>query len=157
MSAFRKFDLSLIPSTGERVDAAKVAKPAQETRRCATFATFAGGEHADAEDWQAHFDERAGIAEHDGELPRADAEYQAFECCVVEWLWRNPPPASGPESCAYCCQPLGEPGRDGLPFLTGDGGHTWLHSGCHGDWTGQRRAEAVAALAGLGLTPPDEA
>jgi len=36
------------------------------------------------EDWQAHFDERASIAEHDGRLSRADAEQQAFECCVVE-------------------------------------------------------------------------
>ena len=107
----------------------------------------------DTEDWQAHFDERAGIGEHDGGLPRADAERQAFECCVVEWLWQHPPPASGPERCAHCGQPLGELGRDGLPFLTGNGGHTWLHNGCHGDWTAQRRAEAVAALAILGLRP----
>ncbi len=109
------------------------------------------------EDWRAFFDERAGIAEHDGGLPRADAEQQAFECCVMEWLWQHPPPASGPERCAHCGERLGEPGRDlghgrdHLPYLTGDGGHTWLHSDCHGDWTAQRRAEAVAALAILGL------
>ena len=114
------------------------------------------------EDWQAHFDERSGIAEHDGGLPRANAEQQAFQCCVVEWLWRNPPPASGPERCAYCGEPLSEAGADGdqvnfpgLPYLTGNGGHTWLHTGCHGDWTVLRRAEAVAALLGYGLTPPD--
>ncbi len=148
MSAFRKFDLSLIPSAGERVGAANVAQVAQEDRSCATFATCAGGEHADTQDWQAYFDERAGIAEHDGGLSRTDAERQAFECCVVEWLWRNPPPASGPERCAHCGEPLGE---DGLPFLTGAGGHVWLHSGCHGDWTAQRRAEAVAALEGFGI------
>ncbi len=103
------------------------------------------------EDWQAHFDERAGIVEHDGGLSRADAEQRAFECCVVEWLWQNPPPASGPVRCAHCSQPLGEIGRDGLPFLTGDGGHTWLHSGCHGGWMALRRAEAVAALAMFGI------
>ncbi len=103
------------------------------------------------EDWRAHFDERAGIAERDGRLPRADAERRAYECCVMEWLWQHPPPASGPERCAHCGEPLGEPGRDSLPYLTGGGGHTWLHSGCHGDWTGQRRAEAVAALAILAL------
>ncbi len=108
----------------------------------------------DTEDWQAYFDERAGIAEHDGGLVRADAEQRAFECCKMEWLWQNPPPASGPERCAHCGEPIGEPGRDGLPFLTGAGGHTWLHSGCHSDWTTQRRAEAVAALAILGLRPP---
>ncbi len=106
----------------------------------------------DAQDWQAYFDERAGIAGHDGGLARADAERQAFECCVSEWLWRNPPLASGPERCAHCGKPLGE---DGLPYLTGDGGHAWLHSRCHGDWMRQRRAEAVAALTGHGLTPPE--
>ena len=102
----------------------------------------------DTEDWQAYFDERAGIAEHDGGLAREIAERQAYECCVSEWLWRNPPPASGPERCAHCGETLGE---DGLPYLTGDGGHTWLHSSCHGDWTARRRAAAVAALAILGL------
>ncbi len=107
----------------------------------------------DAEDWQAHFDERAGIVEHDGGLSRADAERQAFECCVVEWQWRNPPPDSGPERCAHCREPLDELGRDSLPYLTGDGSHTWLHSGCHGDWAAQRRAEAVAGLAIHGLRP----
>ena len=74
---------------------------------------------------------------------------------MIEWLWRNPPPVSGPAWCAHCGQPLGEPGRDGLPYLRGDGGHVWLHSGCHGDWAARRRAEAVAALTGYGLTPPD--
>ncbi len=105
------------------------------------------------EDWRAFFDERAGIAEHDGGLSRDDAERQAFECCVMEWRCQHPPPASGPERCAHCGEPIGEPGRDGLPFLTGDGGHTWLHSICHGDWTTQRRVEAVAALAIHGLRP----
>ena len=42
-----------------------------------------------AEDWQVYFDERAGIAEFDGGLPRAEAEARAFECCVVEWLTRR--------------------------------------------------------------------
>ncbi len=35
--------------------------------------------------------------------------------------------------------------------LTGDGGHVWLHSGCHGNWACQRRATAVVAFAGFGL------
>ena len=42
------------------------------------------------EDWQAFFDERAGIAEFDGGLPRDQAEARAFACCVAEWLNRNP-------------------------------------------------------------------
>jgi hypothetical protein len=58
-----------------------------------------------AEDWQVFFDERAGIAEFDGGLSRAEAEAQAFACCVVEWLNRNPK-CSPPGHC------LGWGGRD---------------------------------------------
>ena len=54
-----------------------------------------------AEDWQVFFDERAGIAEFDGGLPRAEAEAQAFACCVVEWLNRNPE-RSPPGRCLGC-------------------------------------------------------
>jgi hypothetical protein len=43
-----------------------------------------------AKDWQFFFEERAGIVEFDGGLLRAEAEAQAFACCVVEWLNSNP-------------------------------------------------------------------
>src|SRR5262245_49665876 len=46
-----------------------------------------------AEDWQVFFDERAGIAEFDGRLPREEAEARAFESCVVEWMNRHPEPS----------------------------------------------------------------
>ncbi len=49
------------------------------------------------EDWRAFFDERAGIAEHDGGLSRDDAERQAFECCVMEW--RCQPKSSKHRDC----------------------------------------------------------
>ncbi len=101
-----------------------------------------------SEDWRVFYDERAGIAEHDGGL-RADAGQRAFECCVVELLWRNPPPASGPERCAHCDNGLGE--YDGVPFLTGDGGHVWLHSGCHGEWMAHRRQVATETLMRMGI------
>ena len=42
-----------------------------------------------AEDWRALYDERAGIAEFDGGLSRREAEAQAFDSCVIEWLNRN--------------------------------------------------------------------
>ena len=42
-----------------------------------------------AEEWRVFFDERAGFAEFDGGLPRADAEARAFACCIVEWLAPN--------------------------------------------------------------------
>jgi hypothetical protein len=41
-----------------------------------------------AEDWHAFFHERAGIAEFYGGLPCAEAEGQAFESRVIEWLNR---------------------------------------------------------------------
>jgi hypothetical protein len=43
-----------------------------------------------AEDWHVFFDERAGIAEFDGGLPRGQAEARAFARCAEEWLNRNP-------------------------------------------------------------------
>src|SRR5215467_7019547 len=56
-----------------------------------------------AEDWQAFFDERAGIMEFDGRLSRTEAEAQALACCIVEWLNRNPTP-SAPGRCVWCGQ-----------------------------------------------------
>ena len=47
-----------------------------------------------AEDWRVFYDERAGIREFDGGLPRPVAEARAFEDCVIEWLNRNPAPSS---------------------------------------------------------------
>jgi hypothetical protein len=56
------------------------------------------------EDWQVFFDERAGIAEFNGQLPREEAEARAFEGCVVEWMNRHPEP-SDPACCAWCGNP----------------------------------------------------
>ncbi len=42
-----------------------------------------------AEDWQSHFDERAGIAEFDGGLPGPETGARVFEYRAVEWLNRN--------------------------------------------------------------------
>ena len=79
-----------------------------------------------AEDWQVFFDERAGIIEFDGGLPRAEAEAQAFDCCVVEWLNRNPErsPAGRCLGCGdrkLAHDPL-------LPYGVEPYGHVWLHS-----------------------------
>jgi hypothetical protein len=45
-----------------------------------------GDDKWSAEDWQAFFDERAGIAEYDGGRSRQEAEALAFEHCVVNGL-----------------------------------------------------------------------
>ena len=44
-----------------------------------------------AEDWRVFFDERAGIAEFDGGLPRVAAEVQASACLIAEQQRRAEP------------------------------------------------------------------
>ena len=97
-----------------------------------------------AEDWQVYFDERAGIAEFDGRLSRAEAEARAFECCLSEWLNRNPV-CSSPGHCLECG------GREHewdklLPYGNEPAGHAWLHSRCWETWHAKREAKAIATL-----------
>jgi hypothetical protein len=105
-----------------------------------------------AEDWRAYFDERAGIAEFDGGLPRPEAENRAFECCVVEWLNRNF--ERSPPGCCLACGG-GDHAHDALlPHGIEPTGHVWLHSRCWPSWRTARKAEAVIALAEMGIAPP---
>jgi hypothetical protein len=96
-----------------------------------------------AEDWQVFFDERAGIAEFEGGLPRASAEARAFECCVVERLNRNLY-RSAPGHCLGCGGR--EYAHDPLLAYGTELGHAWLHSRCWEVWHANRKAEAVAIL-----------
>jgi hypothetical protein len=102
-----------------------------------------------AEDWQAFFDERAGITEFDGRLSRAEAEALALTCCIVEWLNQNPTP-SAPGRCAWCGQ---AESRDAvvLPYGTEPGTHIWLHPECWSAWQDMRRSQAKEALARMGI------
>jgi hypothetical protein len=101
------------------------------------------------EDWRAFFDERAGIAEFDGGLPRQQAEVRAFTCCVAEWLNRNPV-RSPPDRCLRCGE--AEQGHDPLlPLGTESTGHAWLHSRCWSAWHAARQAEATEALEAMGI------
>jgi hypothetical protein len=103
----------------------------------------------DAEDYHALYEERAGIGEYDGCLSRAEAEAQAFECCIIEWLNRHPD-LSAPGRCAWCGRRGSE--EPGLaPFGTEDHGHTWLHDECWQRWHQDRRRRAAVALMKLGL------
>jgi hypothetical protein len=104
-----------------------------------------------SEDWQAFFDERAGIAEFDGGLPRDQAEARAFACCLVEWLNRNP--ARSPSGRCLGCGGSEHAHNKLLPFGTEPTGHARLHSHCWPAWHADRRGEAVAALEILGITP----
>jgi hypothetical protein len=105
-----------------------------------------------AEDWQLFFDERAGIAEFDGGPSHPEAEARAFECCVVEWLNRNLE-CSPPGRCLACGG--GDHGHDALlPHGFESIGHVWLHSRCWAAWHAGCKAEAVAVLKAMGITPP---
>lgn len=105
-----------------------------------------------AEEWRAFFDERAGIDEFDGRLPRPDAEARAFACCVAEWLSRHPA-CSTPE-CCLVCGGRGLPHEPPLPHGVAGAGHAWVHPGCCPGWQSGRKAEAVAALAAMGIDRP---
>jgi hypothetical protein len=96
------------------------------------------------EDWLAFFDERAGIAEFDGGLPRAEAEAQAFACCVVEWLNRHP--ACSPPGRCHGCGGREDTYDTLLPYGTEPTGQAWLHSRCWAAWHARRKAAAVAVL-----------
>jgi hypothetical protein len=101
------------------------------------------------DDWQVFSEERAAVAEFAGGLPRADAEAQAFECCVVEWLNRNPTP-SGAGRCAWCGQPQTH-GAVVVPYGTEPGTHAWLHAECWPAWHELRRSHAQQALMRMGI------
>jgi hypothetical protein len=105
------------------------------------------GEH-----WLAFFDKRAGAAEFYGGVARKEAENRAFADSVVEWLDRHPAP-SPPGRCAWCGG-AEMPGAIVLPFGTEPGHHTWLHAECWPAWRDSREADAVAALAAMGVHKP---
>ncbi len=103
-----------------------------------------------ADDWQAFFDERAGIGEFDGGQTRAEATATAFECCIVEWLNQHPEP-SDPDRCAWCGAEETSEARV-VPCGTSPAGHTWLHPGCWDAWYQERHRKAASALMDVGIT-----
>jgi hypothetical protein len=96
------------------------------------------------EDWRLFFEKRAAIAEFDAGLPRTEAEAQAFECCVVTWLDRNPAP-SAPGLCAWCGR--SESHAPVVPFGTEPG--TWLHRECWSAWRKMRPAKEALTRMGI--------
>jgi hypothetical protein len=105
-----------------------------------------------AQDWRAFFNERTGIAEFDGGLSRADAEARAFTWCLAEWLNRNLR-RSQPGRCFGCGGYEALHNRL-LPTGIGSAGEVWLHSACSSVWSAGRKAEAIAALATMGIRAP---
>ena len=102
-----------------------------------------------AADWQAYYRKRARIAEFDG-LPRSKAAAFAFDCSEFEWLNREFKP-SPPGRCVVC----GGAECPHNPLLPcGMRTHAWVHDGCWPAWRAGREAEAVAALAAMGIVAP---
>jgi hypothetical protein len=103
-----------------------------------------------ARDWRLFFDKHAAVSEFDGELPRADAEALAFDCCIVEWLNRNPAPSFGGR-CSWCGQSESH-GAAIVPYGTEPGTHARLHRECWPAWHELRRSQAQQALMRIGVS-----
>ena len=73
---------------------------------------------------------------------------------MAEWLNRNFV-RSSPGRCLGCGSDDHAPDPI-LPFGTESTGHAWLHSRCWTTWHAGRKAEAIAALAAMGIAEPTE-
>jgi hypothetical protein len=102
--------------------------------------------------WIRAFADNTAIVMRIRDIPRVEAERVAFANTVTQYLdanWLN----TDPTSCAHCgsserpndLRPMG----GGIP-------HSWVHSDCWSDWTKSRRADAVRALAEMGVVQPIE-
>ena len=104
------------------------------------------------EDWRAFFDERAGIAEFDGGLPREQAEARAYACCVAEWLNRNPV-RSPPDRCLRCGE--AEQGHDPLlPLGTESTGSRLASFALLVGLACREASRATDALEAMGIATP---
>ena len=157
MTAFKRFDTTAFFHNSEEGPAATAATAANlppTPQLAANAASAAGGNQkkceTHVEHWRERFEERAAIIEHDGGVPRHEAEARVREHILIEWMNENPPTGINKDHCASCGDLIGRVGNDAVPFLTGGGGHVWLHHGCHAAWMKRRRIEAVRALAKYG-------
>ena len=107
-----------------------------------------GADGWDAVDWQAFFNERAGVAQFDADLPRTAAEAAAVEECLQRWQSTHLPASLSHRACAACGSHL-EPDAM-IAFIAGQGS-VQLHLGCMGKWAAMRRRDALLALRAFGV------
>ena len=103
-------------------------------------------------DWMEWFNERAAILEFDAGLSRDDAEAQAFQHAIAEWVNAHPPKCD-PNVCAGCGKTIDTGGHDWRPL--GDGA-TVHYSGNYGlrcveNHSAKRRQAAITALKTMGI------
>ena len=108
----------------------------------------------DATDWRTYFDERAAIAEFDGRFARPEAEVLAFEFCLGEWLSQNT--VYSPTDHCHQCAGTDEPNGSPVPVGLAGTGEVWLHTRCVAAWCTSRKADALLALAAMGITGPKD-
>lgn len=118
----------------------RLLKALKEERDALTFLITVDPSGWTPEDWQAHFEERAGIRHFEGGFERNEAERLAFNDCVTEWMTRNPE-RNKPTLCAACG--TGEKTNEPIvPFGTQRFGHSWLHHTCWPSWYEGRKQKA---------------
>jgi hypothetical protein len=103
--------------------------------------------------WQERWHEVRRIIVTKRDLDGPAASRAASEWLLTEWMngyWEHQPDTA---VCAHCQRRLAIDDRDpGLPFLNGDdGGHVWIHAGCHDDWSKACEMRARAALQSYGI------
>jgi hypothetical protein len=103
-----------------------------------------------ARDWRTLFEERTRVLQHDG-LRRDLAEAKALEACIATWLNKNPVTSTA-HVCIFCGAGA-RPNDTLLPFGTTPPGAAWLHGTCWPIWSRDRRDQAAAALASVGINP----
>ena len=101
------------------------------------------------DDWLDFIEERAAILEFDGGHPRAEAEAHAYAEARAQWLRRHPAHVD-PACCADCGQAI-EDDRSAVNVVR-DGAR--VHAACWTAYLRRRHADAAAALARVGITPP---
>jgi len=105
-----------------------------------------------AADWRALFEERATLFQRDGGLRRDLAQAKALEACIATWLNKNP--VTSPAGRCIVCSRGDRPNDVVLPYGTTPPGAAWLHSTCWSTWSRDRRDQAGAALAAIGIAIP---
>jgi hypothetical protein len=105
----------------------------------------------DADRWRRLLSEKIETIVKVRGLQRPDAEAEAFQHIVTEYL-NETHPTTDPRVCAHCRGP-DLPLTPILPFGVGDR-HAWLHQRCRDRWAEARRTAAVERLAAMGIAEP---
>jgi hypothetical protein len=110
------------------------------------------GDEWSTKGWRAYRDERAGIAERDGKLPRPQAEERAYQACLAEYLDQHPMSSKADDGCVICGT-ADRPNDDLLPVGLGSGEErVWLHRDCVPAWRAARIDAAAEGLRVMGIT-----